>query len=405
MLDFLEEKEEERKVEYIELIYDLIFVHTIGRCGALLNLEHGIPDPVVYLIFMVFSVAVLEAWYFYTIFINRFPQYPKQRNVSIFVSMYLLYYVAAGIHENWRENYAQIHVGWALILSHLAIQYAIALRKDTEKQSVMNRDIFVFIAEPIIILASIPIYQSTGMIISPFAIILGIVVGVTGPKVETRHADFPHLTERLMLYVVFSFGEMIIEISGFFDEGVTPMGIVHSLLAFALVSGLFLNYGYVYDHIIDREQKTTADWYLFIHMFLIISLSYLTQVMEMLRNPDVDENAKIISLGIWLVAYVIFLSLLERYAKERACHNYYLRLIQISGGYVFLLHMTRWYPMMNFAMSVGYVYAIHLSLRLFRERKLKPKKTQAAETVEIPQALESAQTAEAVETAQTAQSE
>ena len=54
MLDFLEEKEEERKVEYIELIYDLIFVHTIGRCGALLNLEHGIPDAKVYLIFMVF---------------------------------------------------------------------------------------------------------------------------------------------------------------------------------------------------------------------------------------------------------------------------------------------------------------------------------------------------------------
>ena len=107
MLDFLEEKEEERKVEYIELIYDLIFVHTIGRCGALLNLGRGIPDASVYLTFMVFSVSVLETWYFYTIFINRFPQYPKQRNVSIFVSMYLLYYVAAGISENWRENYAQ----------------------------------------------------------------------------------------------------------------------------------------------------------------------------------------------------------------------------------------------------------------------------------------------------------
>ena len=370
MLDFLEEKEEERKVEYIELIYDLIFVHTIGRCGSLLNLEHGIPDAKVYVIFMVFSVAVLEAWYFYTIFINRFPQYPKQRNVSIFVSMYLLYYVAAVINENWRENYRQIHIGWALILLHLAVQYAIALRKNEEKQSVMNRDIFVFVAEPIIILSSIPIYERTGIIISPFAIVLGIAVGVTGPKVETRHADFPHLTERLMLYVVFSFGEMIIEISGFFNEPISPLGICHSLLAFAFACGLFLNYGYVYDHIIDREKKTTADGYLFIHMFLIISLSYLTQVMEMLRNPDVDENSKILSLGIWLLAYVIFLSLLERYAKERACRNYYIRLFQISLGYVFFLYMTRWYPVMNFSMSVAYVYLVNLSLRIFRQRKL-----------------------------------
>ena len=410
MLDFLGEKEEERKVEYIELIYDLIFVHTIGRCGALLNLEHGIPDPMVYLIFMVFSVAVLEAWYFYTIFINRFPQYPKQRNVSIFVSMYLLYYVAAGINDNWRDNYRQIHEGWALILLHLAIQYAIALSKDTKKQSVMNRDIFVFVAEPIIILASIPIYNRTGIIISPLAIILGIAIGVTGPKVETRYADFPHLTERLMLYVVFSFGEMIIEISGFFEEGVNPLGICHSMLAFALVSGLFLNYGYVYDHIIDREKKTTADIYLFIHMFLIISLSYLTQVMEMLRNPDVDEYSKIISLGVWLLAYVVFLSLLERDAKVRAGKKYYIRLFQISFGYIFFLYMTRWYPVMNFAMSVAYVYLVHMSLRLFHQRKIAgpSKAAQAVETAEIAQAadaVESPQAAEITETPQTAQSE
>ena len=93
----------------------------------------------------------------------------------------------------------------------------------------------------------------------------------------------------------------------------------------------------------------------------------------MLRNPDADGYAKIISLGIWLVAYVVFLSLLERYAKERACLNYYSRLIQISVGYVFLLCATRWYPTMNFAMSVGYIYAIHASLRLFRLRKLVKK--------------------------------
>lgn len=372
MIDFLEEKE--RKVEYIELIYDLIFVHAISRCGSLLNLEQGVPTSEVYLTFLIFSVGVLEAWYFSTIFINRFPQYPKQCNVSIFINMYLLYYAAAGINENWRDYYAQIHITWALILLHLAVQYWIALRKDVKRQSVLNRDIFVFVAEPAIILASIPIFYRTGLIISPFAIVLGIAVDMTGSKSSDRHADFPHLTERIMLYVVFSFGEMIVEISGFFKEGITPIGICHSLLAFAFACGLFLNYGYVYDHIIDRERKTTGDGYLFIHMFLIISLSYLTQVLEMIRNPDVDEYSKIFSLGVWLVAYIIFLSSLERYAKERACQNYYIRLIQISLSYVFLLYMTRWYPVMNFAVSVGYVYAIQASLRLFRQRKLKKAK-------------------------------
>ena len=176
-----------------------------------------------------------------------------------------------------------------------------------------------------------------------------------------------------MLYVVFSFGEMIVELSGFFNDGLHPLGICHSLLAFAFASGLFLNYGYVYDHIIDREKPTSGDGYLFLHLFLIISLSYLTQVLEMLRNPLVRDDFKILSLAVWLLAYIVFLSLLERYAKERACRNYYFRLIQISIAFIFLLIMTRQHPVMNFASSVMYIYAVHASLRLFRKRKLSAK--------------------------------
>ena len=110
-------------------------------------------------------------------------------------------------------------------------------------------------------------------------------------------------------------------------------------------------------------------------MFLIISLNYLTQVMEMLRNPVVSGDFKTFSLSLWVLLYVLFLSLLERYAKERAGLRYYLRLIQFSVGYIFFLIATRWYPVMNFSMSVAYVYCVHLSLRLFRKRKLVTKET------------------------------
>ena len=173
-----------------------------------------------------------------------------------------------------------------------------------------------------------------------------------------------------MLYVVFSFGEMIVELAGFFEDGINIPGICHSVLAFAFASGLFLNYGYVYDHIIDREKTTSGDGYLFLHLFLIISLSYLTKVLEMLRNPAVGDTAKIVSIAVWLFAYILFLSLLERYAKERACRNYYLRLVIVSLYYILLLILTRSLPLANFASSVLYIFAIHVSLRLFRKRKL-----------------------------------
>ncbi|MBQ9617221.1 MAG: hypothetical protein IJR48_02555, partial [Oscillibacter sp.] len=94
-----------------------------------------------------------------------------------------------------------------------------------------------------------------------------------------------------------------------------------------------------------------------------------------LRNSAVSGDFKIMSLSAWVLAYVLFLSLLERYAKERAGRRYYLRLIQFTAGYIFFLIATRWYPVMNFAMSVAYVYCVHLSLRLFRKRKLETNAT------------------------------
>ena len=372
MIDFLEE--EERKVEYIELIYDLIFVHTISRCGALLRLEEGVPERSVYLTFLLFSAAVLEIWYFSTLFINRFPQHRVQRDVCIFINMYLLYYIADGIRDNWRDYFYQIHIAWCLILLHLAAQYWFALRHAPEREQYLRRDIYVFLIEAAVIAFSMRVFARTGLVLSPFALLVGVGAGITGSKTGGRSVDFPHLTERIMLYVVFSFGEMIVELSGFFEDGFHLAGICHSILALAFAGGLFLNYGYVYDHIIDRNRNTSGDGYLFLHLFLIISLSYLTQVLEMLRNPVVSDLAKILSMSVWLVAYLLFLSLLERYAKERACRNYYVRLTMISAGYVALLVLTRDWMTANFAVSVLYIYAIHLSLRLFRMRKLAAKR-------------------------------
>ena len=368
MLDFLEE--EERKVEYIELIYDLIFVHTISRCGSLLRMEEGIPDKSLYAAFLLFSMAVLEIWYYSTLFINRFPQHKIQRNVCIFVNMYLLYYLAGGIRDDWRAYYYQIHTAWCLILLHLAVQYWTALRHAPEREQYLRRDFWLLLLEALVVLCSMPVFARTGLALSPLALLVGVGAGVTASKKSGRGVDFPHLTERVMLYVVFSFGEMIVELAGFFEDGIHLLGICHSVLALAFASGLFLNYGYVYDHIIDRNRQTSGDGYLFLHLFLILSLSYLTKVLEMLRNPMVRDSFKILSIAVWLGAYVLFLSLLERYAKERACRNYYLRLILISLGYVFLLYVTRRIPTANFACSVLYIYAVHLSLRLFRKRKL-----------------------------------
>ena len=72
MLDFLQDKSE-KKVEYIELIYDLIFVYLVSQNGQLLhNIEDGFITTGAYLTYLASSVVILQIWYFSSLLINRY---------------------------------------------------------------------------------------------------------------------------------------------------------------------------------------------------------------------------------------------------------------------------------------------------------------------------------------------
>ena len=62
-----------KKVKYIELIYDLIFVYLVGRNNALLHtLENGFFTAPTYATYIVATLVILQVWYFSTLFINRY---------------------------------------------------------------------------------------------------------------------------------------------------------------------------------------------------------------------------------------------------------------------------------------------------------------------------------------------
>ncbi|MBO6054326.1 MAG: low temperature requirement protein A, partial [Oscillospiraceae bacterium] len=64
---------DEKKVEYIELIYDLIFVYLIGRNASLLDrVEAGFVSFETLVNYVISSLIVLQIWNYTTLFINRF---------------------------------------------------------------------------------------------------------------------------------------------------------------------------------------------------------------------------------------------------------------------------------------------------------------------------------------------
>lgn len=320
LFDFL--KNEEKKVEYIELIYDLIFVYIIGRNNSLVShITNGFIDPDTFVTYVLCTLITIQIWYLTILFINRYGDNGITEYVGLFINMFLLYYMADATRIHWDVTFYRYNIAWALILLNILVQYYIKYKESaaTAPWEHANLKFFMWmlVSMIIVILVGMLIFSLTGLPLTPLAMVTGILATVIGrKKLDLVAVDFPHLSERVMLYVVFTFGEMIIAISGYFQGEFTLRNFYYSLCAFLIVVGLFMSYGFLYDKLLDREMSVSGNAYMLIHIFIIFGLSSLTMSMEFMREPEIALIPKTIYLITSFVIYYVFLFMLAPFIKH-----------------------------------------------------------------------------------------
>ena len=369
-------KKEEKKVEYLELIYDLIFVYIIGRNNSLMhNVENGFVDTSVFLAYVLSGLAIIQIWSFSTFYTNMHGKNSVRDHIFMFINMYLLYYIGEGTRLHWEGYQAQYHIAWALILVNIALQYAIEyrLKKDdpVAKKTIRGLMTAIF-GEAAIILIAIPVFTYTGVQLAGVAVLFGLIVPwffSNGAK-DTR-VDFTHLSERAMLYVVFTFGEMIIAIASYFEGGLTVSSVYFSGMCFLIVVGLFLCYELLYNRIIDREKRTTGIVYMLIHVFLIFGMNNITTSLEFMRDEEVSLMPKTILLVIsFLLIFGCVLALLAFAKPNPRWRKPIVVSVSISSVlFAALMFLLRENMYLNILISVIYVFTIFLLLLFFAGRK------------------------------------
>ena len=356
---------EEKKVEYIELIYDLIFVYIVGRNNSLMHhTEGGFISLDTYMQFIIVTIIAIQIWSATTLLINRYGSNGIMDHIAIFINMYLMYYMAKGSGADWQDYYYQYNVAWMLILLNLALQYYIKLRREDKSpwETVnIHSNIISLLVQAAIILVSIPVFAATHLALSPLAMVFGIAYAII-----SRHTagmvpvDFAHLTERTMLYVVFTFGEMVIAIAGYFEGGLNANTIYFSVMAFLIVVGLFLSYEFLYNHILDREMLASGIGYIYKHVFLLFGLSNITVALEFMQEEEINAVSKNIFLVISFLIYFVFLFLLWMYAKEscRLSRRSLAWLILLGAAFSVLMALTYSIPAVSIAITVCFVFAV-----------------------------------------------
>ena len=362
----------EKKVEYLELIYDLIFVFVIGRNNSLLHItDGGFVSLGGFVSYVVCTLAVIQIWNFTTYYINVFGRNGIREHISLFFNMFLMYFIAEGTGKDWADYYVQYHIAWALILLNIGIQYLIELRnhKDDAKLSRLIKKMSLpLLTEAAAVIIALCCYELTGAEISWLAILTGIVASfAVGDRKKQSKVDFPHLTERAMLYVVFTFGEMIISLSGYFDGEFSFNSLYFSVMGFLIVVTLFLSYETLYDHIVDREQQNNGLSYMLIHIFLIFGLNNITVALEFMREEEIDLMPKMLFLLGSFLLYFLCIFLLGRYAKRRCMFNRKFITLMSSSAAVFVGAMLVFRENMkiNILLTVIYGFTVFLIIHKF----------------------------------------
>jgi low temperature requirement protein LtrA len=363
LLDFLHDKSE-KKVEYIELIYDLIFVYLVSKNGDLLHdIQGGFITAGAYLTYLASSVVILQIWYFSSLYINRYGGASIREHVGLFINMYLLYFMAGGIQVDWGTTYLRYNLAWALILVNLAVQYILRVRlgppvTPRERHHIRLQTI-ILLAESAIVLITIPIYQFTGLAFSPWGAVFGFAAAILTRRVDAQvPVDFSHLSERVMLYVVFTFGEMTLGIAGYFNSEFSGMTVYYSLMAFLLVVGLFSGYGYYYDHLVNRDLHTTGTGYMLLHILLLLALSNITAALEFMRKPNVFLIPKTVFLVLSLLVYFLCLLGTQRFAVRYVApeSRFYWKLGACFAAYCVIIGLCYTRPMISMAVSVLFIF-------------------------------------------------
>jgi low temperature requirement protein LtrA len=199
-----------RRVTWLELFFDLIFVAAVAQVDAPLSLDYSLPGV---FRFLAFFLLIWWAWYGHTLYSTRFDTDDLFQRLLTLVQMFAVAAMAANAKDAFDSRYsAGFAAAYAAMRLVLVVQYLRA-RRVPESRQLTTRYVMGFGIAAIIWLTS-------AVILPPgrywmWALALTIDLGT--PLLAVDHAekippDAAHLPERFGLFTIILLGESIVAV-------------------------------------------------------------------------------------------------------------------------------------------------------------------------------------------------
>ncbi|MBV7330011.1 low temperature requirement protein A [Chloroflexi bacterium TSY] len=313
--------EEERKVTWLELFYDLVYVATIIQMGNLLS--HHV-SWLGFLEFIVLFIPIWWSWTGITFYMNRFVVDDIWHRLLIFLQIFAIGTLGLSVQGAFADLSSQFALSYVAIRVLLILMYVRAW-------------VYIESARPLVLgfirgfsISSL-IWLISAFVPAPFNYLLwaiGMVIDLITPFLPgTREhlrlvpADLEHLSERYGIFTIIVLGESFIKI-------ITQDAAFYMTWPIFLFScaGLTVTYGLwwlYFDDVADSKIRMTTMrnmviW-LYSHLPLAIGITAFGVAAKKLIFSDLSHAAKPEYRWLYtaaIVLYLIFVAIIDEVTER-----------------------------------------------------------------------------------------
>ncbi|MBQ7504373.1 MAG: low temperature requirement protein A [Ruminococcus sp.] len=312
-------KIKEKKVELIELFYDLIYVYAISRLTLLIEEpQTGVIPVSGFLRYIVVCFVILQAWLYLTNYVNRYGRWKWYEYSLTAVNMTATVYMANTISEDWNEMTLTFNLAMLIMLLCVAAMYFIQTRLKQQETGAAKNSLVILSVDCFLYLAAFlfSVFHMEQIVI--WLDVVAVLVGAFLPffvrgKFDASIISFPHLVERFELITIITFGEGIVGMTGFFDVKNFSL---RPILVFAAILALFGCYVTQIHYLCNHHRVERALPLMFSHYFIVIAVNLITVAFKFLENEAADS---LFTAGLMSTAIVLFFVAI--YANSRYYHE------------------------------------------------------------------------------------
>ena len=309
----------EKKVELIELFYDLIFVFAISKLTSLISqpVNDFIP-PVYFFQYIITSFVILQAWLYFTNYVNRYCRWEWYDYIIICVNMISVIFMANMISLDWASMYLVFDIAMIVILSTIGLLYSIHIKKDKDNNAAAKNSVEILtIVCSIYLVAIVCCFLKLWTFVTLFNV-LAILAGAFLPffirgDFDESIISFPHLVERFELLTIITFGEAIVGLTHFFD--VNSFSLI-PIFVFLIVLTMFGAYVVQIHRLVNHLRVERSLRLMFSHYFIVISINLGTVAFELLYEGDVNHYWTCILMIASLALFYISMLANKVYYKD-----------------------------------------------------------------------------------------